>query len=86
MNRNELSPKAKEMFENHKTEKVFHGTSDGHFFTEKHLDSANTHANTLKDKSVERFDRSEFEEVVAPDANGSDEGKKAEKEVKTKKK
>jgi len=49
------------MFENHKAENVFHATSDGQFFTEKHIESAKTHAFGNKLGELIRFNRDEFE-------------------------
>lgn len=61
MNKEELTPKAKEMFENHKSENAFHATSDGNFFTDAHKESANTHAFDKKLGEVMTFRRDEFE-------------------------
>jgi len=79
MNKEELTPKAKEMFENHKEENVFHATSDGQFFTEKHIESAKTHAFGNKLGELIRFNRDEFEIAEEKGESKEDNSGQAEK-------
>ena len=71
MNKQELKAAAETLFKTHSIDEL-HLTSDGHGYSKENLHLANSHAQTLKDKKVYKFEREEVKQEAPAPVESSD--------------